>query len=171
MEIYGPDYGRSESINGPYYSCLISTIKLEPNILGLWIPSCRQCDVFGSLQPETLPKTKHDTFHVFFYAFAKLICLLWYSRDHPQVPSSSRSMRCWLQDEEHSVSRPRLFPGLCHMCSGTSPEWIRSNLHLAGSQGNPQVVRKCLKRGFPSYWIPVTTSLLLYHHFLRKIEI
>ena len=46
---------------------------------------------------------------------------------------SSDSKRCLFQDEDHSGSRPQLFPGLCRMRSGTSPERFRSSPELAGS--------------------------------------
>ena len=39
-----------------------------------------------------------------------------------------------LQAEDHSGSRLHSFTGLYQMCSGTSPEWNRSDLELAGSE-------------------------------------
>ena len=38
-----------------------------------------------------------------------------------------------LQDEDHSGSRPRSFPGLYLMRSGRAPEWFRSVPVVAGS--------------------------------------
>ena len=38
-----------------------------------------------------------------------------------------------LQDEDHSGSRPHLFPGLYLMRSGWAPEWFRSHLVVVGS--------------------------------------
>ena len=38
-----------------------------------------------------------------------------------------------LQDEDHSGSRLRSFPGLCLMRSGIAPEWFRSAPVVAGS--------------------------------------
>ena len=46
---------------------------------------------------------------------------------------SSDRGRDLLQDEDHSGSRPHLFPGLCLMRSGWAPEWFRSVPVVAGS--------------------------------------
>ena len=56
-----------------------------------------------------------------------------------------------LQYEEHSGSHPRSFPGLFHMCSGTSPEQFRSRPELAGSWRSRQDVISRLICDFLSY--------------------
>ena len=83
---------------------------------------------------------------------------------------SSDSERCLLQDEDHSGRRPHSFPGLCRMRSGTSPYRFRSGSELAGSEEGRQDGTMRLKCGFPSYWTPGTTSLLLYPQFPQKLE-
>ena len=46
---------------------------------------------------------------------------------------SSGRGRGLLQDEDHSGSRPRSFPGLRLMRAGMAPEWFRSVPVVAGS--------------------------------------
>ena len=50
-----------------------------------------------------------------------------------------RSERPLLQDEDHCGSCPHSLPGMYHMLSGTSPEQIRSDPELAGSEETRQV--------------------------------
>ena len=59
---------------------------------------------------------------------------------------------------------------LCRMRSRTSPERFRSGPELAGSEEDRQDGIASLKCGFPSYWTPEITCLLLYLQFPRKLE-
>ena len=84
---------------------------------------------------------------------------------------SSGSARGPLQDEDHHGSHPHSFPPLCHMRSGTSPEWFRSGSDLVVSWECLQNVITSLVCGFPSYYTPETTSLWLLPQFPRKLEL
>ena len=61
---------------------------------------------------------------------------------------SSGSARGLLQEEDHY---PHSFPGLCHMRSGTSPQWFRGGLEVADSLERLQDVITRLIRGFLFY--------------------
>ena len=78
--------------------------------------------------------------------------------------------RSFLQDDDHSGSRPHSFPGLLHMHSGKSRERIPSDPEIVGSEETRQSRIRRLKCGFPSYWTPWTVLLLLHLRFSRRLE-
>ena len=88
-----------------------------------------------------------------------------------QIFASSGCGRCLLQNEVRSGSRPRAFPRLCKMRSGTSTERFRSSLELAGSWGSRQDVMKRLICGFPSHWTLETTFLWPFPRFCQKFSL
>ena len=104
------------------------------------------CFVLGDMKVDLLPKTATSVH---------------YCRGPPlgqRFVATGRG-RDPLQDEDHSGSRPHLFPGYFLMRSGWAPEWLRSTPVTTGSSESHRVVLVRLECGSLFYWTPLTVFL------------